>query len=64
MIPLRPIVLALTLAMALTACGKRQPDFDERYDAASARISEAATDIDTRIAASGSPQGEATDAAR
>ncbi|MCJ2186416.1 hypothetical protein [Novosphingobium beihaiensis] len=61
----RPVLLALlTLAAALSACGKREPTFDERYQDASARISGTAAEIDARIEASGTPQDGASPSAR
>lgn len=44
-----PLVVALLLA----ACD-REPDFDERYRAANARIGEAASEIDAQV--SGTPE--------
>lgn len=40
--------------LSLAGC-TNEPDFDERYDAASARIQAAAQDIDAQIAATGAP---------
>jgi len=53
----RLAILALA-ALTLAACHS-EPDFDERYDAASKKIREKAADIDARIAGTGSPESEA-----
>lgn len=45
------------LLAALTACSS-EPDFDERYDAASAKITQTARDIDSRIAGTEAPASE------
>lgn len=58
----RAILLAMTLALPLCAC-KREPTFDERYDAASEQISETAEEIDARLEATDVPQPRASDAA-
>ena len=61
----RRILLGALLSLSAAACGKREPDFDKRYDAASARISQAARDIDAQIAATGAPApAERADATR
>ena len=44
----------LLLLAGLGACSS-EPDFDERYGAASARITETAHDIDASIAGTGVP---------
>lgn len=62
--PHRPILFALTAVTALAACGRREPDFDERYKATNARISEKAAEIDARITASGTPQTETVEGTR
>ncbi len=56
----RAILLAVTLALPLCAC-KREPTFDERYDAASEKISKTSKEIDARLAATGTPQAEASE---
>lgn len=53
----RPAILGLILLLA--AC-KREPDFDARYKAADAKISQTSSEIDARIAATGAPQAEVT----
>lgn len=40
--------------LALSAC-RRDPDFDERYDAANAKMRNMAGQIDAQIAGSGTP---------
>jgi hypothetical protein len=45
----RAIALALLVAPALAGC-KREPDFSERYDAASKQIDAAAQEIDAELA--------------
>lgn len=55
---IRPVLLlALPLVMTIGAC-KREPDFDERYRAASAKVTQTAEEIDAQI--TGAPQAEAT----
>lgn len=49
----RIILPALLPALLLSACS-REPDFDERYRAANARIGEAAAEIDAQV--SGTPE--------
>ena len=44
---------AILLALVLAACS-REPDFDERYEAAKSRIGEAAAEIDAQV--SGVPE--------
>jgi len=53
----------LAVALALSGC-KAQPDFDERYDAANARIEKTAKEIDAQIAATDSPLASTSEAAR
>lgn len=55
---------ALAILVALSAC-KREPTFDERYDAAAKQINETAKEIDAEIERTGAPtavpsQGPAT----
>jgi hypothetical protein len=45
--------LTLTLTLVLLAGCRKEPDFDERYDAASKTIGQTAGEIDAQI--SGSP---------
>lgn len=54
----RALPVAMAALLALAAC-HREPDFDERYDAASAKISQAAADIDAQIAGTSAPPTEA-----
>lgn len=57
--PGMPIGLALLgAALALGGC-KDKPDFDERYDAAKAKISQAAGEIDAQITATDAPPPDA-----
>ncbi|MCJ2177432.1 hypothetical protein [Novosphingobium album (ex Hu et al. 2023)] len=57
----RRTILVL-LVLTASGCSQRQPGFDERYDAASAKIGKMAEDIDARVSASEMPQDEATSA--
>lgn len=56
----RLIVPVLALAALLAGC-KREPDFDERYDAASQSIVEKAKAIDAQVAATGIPAADDED---
>ncbi|MCT2401075.1 hypothetical protein [Novosphingobium mangrovi (ex Huang et al. 2023)] len=56
----RATLAALTFALTLAAC-KREPDFNERYEAASAKVTQTAREIDDRIAATGVPEPDAPD---
>ncbi|WP_177198411.1 hypothetical protein [Novosphingobium sp. CF614] len=47
----------LPLALSIAAC-KREPDFDERYDAANTKVRQTAQEIDARIAGTGTPPDE------
>lgn len=59
---LRVAFWLLAVGAGLASC-KREPDFDERYAAAREKIGRTAKDIDARIAATGVPMPEETDAA-
>lgn len=54
----KPWIAALSLLAGLTACSA-EPDFDERYEAANAKITKTARDIDARIAGTGVPAPDA-----
>ena len=43
------------LLLALSAC-RREPNFDERYDAANAKLRNMAGQIDAQIAGTGAPE--------
>lgn len=49
------ILLALPLMGTLSAC-KREPDFEERYKAANAKINQSAAEIDAQVAGTGAPE--------
>ena len=51
--------LVIALALALGACS-REPDFDDRFQQANARISEAAQDIDAQVSGTPEPGDAAT----
>lgn len=53
----RGAALSLLMLAALAAC-KAEPDFDERYEAANAKITKTARDIDARIAGTEAPPQE------
>lgn len=46
--------VVLMLALVLSGCGRNQPDFGERYEAARQQLEASATAIDHDIAASAS----------
>ncbi|SLJ87908.1 hypothetical protein [Novosphingobium mathurense] len=48
----------LGLALLFLAACHGEPDFDERYDAASQKIRDKAADIDARISGTGTPEAE------
>lgn len=50
----RAAIVAVAQLVLLAGC-HREPDFDERFDATSARIEKAARDIDAQVEASGTP---------
>lgn len=52
---MRTGLLLLAAAVALSGC-KREPDFEERYEAANSRIVKTARDIDAQV--SGTPPSE------
>lgn len=52
-----PILLPMAFASTLSAC-KREPDFDERYQAADAKIRQSAQEIDAQVAGTGAPAEE------
>ena len=47
-------LMALAILVVLGAC-KREPTFDERYEAAEKQIRDTAKDIDTEISQTGTP---------
>ncbi|KHK91330.1 hypothetical protein [Novosphingobium malaysiense] len=55
----RAVVVAVALATLLAAC-KREPTFDERYEAAQTKISQTEEEIDARLGATEAPQPEAS----
>lgn len=55
------LVLALALAASLGGC-KREPTFEERYDAANKSIVERAKRIDAQIAGTAAPPADEEDA--
>jgi hypothetical protein len=46
---MRRLCFAMLLPLALGAC-QREPDFDQRYDAARAKVRDTAAEIDRQIA--------------
>jgi len=54
--------VVVLFALALAGC-KREPNFDERFDAAQARISKAAEAIDSEISASEAAMPDPSEAA-
>lgn len=52
------ILLPMAFLSTLSAC-KREPDFDERYEAADAKIRQSAQEIDAQVAGTGVPVEEA-----
>lgn len=52
----------ILLLVALTAC-KREPSFDERFDAAQQKVERSARDIDAQISASDAALPDASEAA-
>lgn len=51
------MILPVLLVAALSAC-KREPDFDQRYRDAGAKIGQTAEEIDRQIAGTGTPEEE------
>lgn len=51
---MRKAAIPALCLLALSAC-QREPDFDERYDAANARMRDMAGQIDAQIAGTGTP---------
>lgn len=57
---MRRIALVLVIACAVAGC-KREPGFDERYEAASRKIVDRAKAIDDQVVASGIPSAPGFD---
>jgi PBP1b-binding outer membrane lipoprotein LpoB len=55
---MRRIVLPVLVLAALLGGCQREPDFDERYDAASKTIVDKAKAIDAQVAGTGTPPDE------
>lgn len=52
---MREAAVMVLLLLALSAC-RREPNFDERYDAANAKLRNMAGQIDAQIAGTGAPE--------
>ncbi|EIZ80151.1 hypothetical protein WSK_1184 [Novosphingobium sp. Rr 2-17] len=52
---MRTVLVLVATSLALVGC-KREPDFAERYDAASSQIKQTAKEIDAQV--SGAPPSE------